>query len=144
LTYTFTRLARCWLAVTRCGRVGIDPRRNRCFHSSIDKVVRPRERTLAVGSLSIRSAGGSRPPVDAGDVERHGVSVCPLTDGRHTVARTGQETGGQKDLFTMGLSQRSRGRPRRPPRESRITVSPPFGPVNTTSRGTGGSTGRAE
>jgi hypothetical protein len=37
LTYTFTRLARCWLADT-CGRVGIDPRRNRCFHSSIDKV----------------------------------------------------------------------------------------------------------
>jgi hypothetical protein len=44
LTYTFTRLARCWLAVTRCGRVGIFPRRNRCFHSSIDKVASRKRR----------------------------------------------------------------------------------------------------
>jgi len=49
LTYTFTRLARCWPA--RHGAVASEnPRRNRCFHSSIDKVVRPFSRAPAASA----------------------------------------------------------------------------------------------
>jgi len=58
------------------GRVGIDPRRNRCFHSSIGKV-----------------------------------------------RRTGTSARPDEPITCLGLSQRSRGRPWRSPRESPITLA---------------------
>jgi hypothetical protein len=64
LTYAFTRLARCW-PIRNVAVASESPRRNRCFHSSIDKLARP-------------STGRS--------------AMNPLTDGRDEVTRSGQKT----------------------------------------------------
>ena len=80
LTYS-VHAASTVLAVCHvCGRVGIHPRRNRCFHSSIDKVVRPLARSRAVFTASAFFA------------DRW---------ARRAVARNGQE----RPMFDVGLSQ---------------------------------------
>jgi hypothetical protein len=54
----------------------ISPRRNRCFHSSTVKVVRPLSRTLAARLVAWAHPIGSRPiRSTSGDDGRHGVSV---------------------------------------------------------------------
>jgi hypothetical protein len=54
LTYSVHAASTVLARMTRCGRVGIDPRRNRCFHSSIGKVVSqaPRRAVMRTWSVS--------------------------------------------------------------------------------------------
>jgi hypothetical protein len=64
LTYNFTRLARCW--PSHVAVASESPRRNRCFHSSIDKVVRhPKVPSAVFGFVAWAPAG--RPEGRSGD-----------------------------------------------------------------------------
>jgi len=99
------------------------PRRNRCFHSSIDKVARPSRRTLAVQLVdrACRSADAFRStPCDKNVTAS---AKCPLTDGRHE--RRAHWSGDTRsgDRFMWACHNEREEDQRESPRESRITLS---------------------
>jgi hypothetical protein len=80
LTYS-VHAASTVLACARCVVASENPRRNRCFHSSIDKsCVRFRGRP-PIGFAAWARPAGARPGGRRLMTNRHGVSDCPLTDG---------------------------------------------------------------
>ena len=106
LTYTFTRLARCWPS-HHDAVASESPRRNRCFHSSIDKVARPSDgRSPLLLVVRAPPAARGRPVDAAGDDssrrQRLSADRCAPRSSRAVVRRP----------FTVGLSQRSRGGPK--------------------------------
>jgi hypothetical protein len=94
-----------------------NPRRNRCFQSSVLKSRRPGWDARRAGSRFRCPPVGSRLTVDVLR-RRHGVSECPLTDG-HDTRRAQRSEDLEFGIVTM--IARTTGRS---PRESRDTVSP--------------------
>jgi len=103
------------------------PRRNRCFHSSIDKVVRPlHERLTASGSLMARPGRHQAVRSTRFDVSSRR-QRGPLTDGRHK--RRAQRS---EDRSMWACHNDREEDQLRSPRESRVTVALRFQVVKET------------